>query len=165
MQSLLWFQPRYQRFSVEMSGGRLSSFVQTKINWGMDGQEIRTDIHIALRINCNHFLDPLMFHLAPSSGQNLIHLLLCVIYCSCSLFLVLISKLPPKDSTTSCSMADDCFGMRAGLHKLCRLECQNWYLMACDGHLMYYFIKMQTIRNVFYWMTSCVALQVVIIQI
>ncbi len=30
-----------------------------------------TDIHVPVRMNCNQFADPLTFHTAPSSGQNL----------------------------------------------------------------------------------------------
>lgn len=76
----------------------------------MDGQEIRTDIHMALKINCNHFLDPLTFHLATSSGQKL-----NLSATLSQLFFVFGPnyKLPPKESTTSCSTTDDWYESRA----------------------------------------------------
>ena len=50
---------------------RLTFVVFTEMSTGWIIIIFFADIHIPLRMNVNHFGDPLTFHLVPSLGQNL----------------------------------------------------------------------------------------------
>ncbi len=74
---------------------RLTFVALTKTNIRWIAIKFGTDIQVPLRMNCNHFDEPLTFHIAPSSGQNF-NLSNTLVYHQIPAKLMLLNRAPVK---------------------------------------------------------------------